>query len=1021
MQNAVFVQNGGVVNITADPGGTFLLDGGAVAYGGTVNVAASVAGNGLFVVGGFGRMTLQSVASAAESIGFIDNAGTLVLQQTGTVGGAMFGFQAGDTIDLTALNDATLQTITVNGGLTTLTDGTNTVVLPLINAGFTAGSFQTTSDANGHVLLTTTLAAADWLYGANADWSTGLAWSTGTAPGAGSNVVIGDLASTFEVTATNESAQSVALLAPSGTLALSGSFAVGKAILDPVGTIAVQAGATVTAKAFSQLINGGTLTMASGAQMTLSGGTAIPGAGSLAADIAGEATLTGATLNAAAGSVLIGLANNAGTMDATAGAVVTASFTGVGGSGTAAGTLVIDNAHWTDGGADTTAPFAGDMVVGGALNGAGGGTGALYVQDYATLTDQNALIGADTAALGYVTLSDSALWSIAHNLTIGGGKGAQVVMTTGPISNLGATLAVGGTISILGGGDLDLQYAGSTASAAGLALNGNTVQAAIIQIDQGVFTVGTPGTGGTGLIVDAGKTVTLNNADLTTGALHNNGVILASGTGVISYGLWDGTGTLEVQSGAVLTLTAGNTLTTAIAFQGTGADLTLYGTALPSGVVTFTGLVNNTIDLPELTYALGPSVSYDTATGILEVGGTASLTVGTGLLNSQFQLQADGAGGTEVVVSAAPCYAAGTRLATPAGEKAVEHLQPGDEVLALADGAWVARRVRWVGRTTVDLARHPQPERAAPVRIHAGAFADGQPHRDLLLSPEHAVFVDGVLMQAQALLNGATVTREFPSRITYMHVELDAHAVLCAEGLPAESYLDTGNRAAFTGERGMRALHPDFASAAAWDERACAELVLDGPRLAAVQARLRERAATLGHALTAESGLARVGGRHRAAAGCAWLRAAAGRHAEPAAAQPQLRPRLARPGRRPAATWSCGGTDLPGRAGAAGVRVRCGMAHGGTGLALDRRRGANPPPHPAPPSHAGDRVGAGRRALLGGSGRGRRGGAGGAGGLGASQPRERARAAGLDIPPLSDHEPRDHAWRHAWTRHRWRD
>jgi hypothetical protein len=38
----------------------------------------------------------------------------------------------------------------------------------------------------------------------------------------------------------------------------------------------------------------------------------------------------------------------------------------------------------------------------------------------------------------------------------------------------------------------------------------------------------------------------------------------------------------------------------------------------------------------------------------------------------------------------------------------------------------------------------------------------------------------------------------------YVHVELDRHDILLAEGLPAESYLDTGNRAAFGTQGGVR-------------------------------------------------------------------------------------------------------------------------------------------------------------------------------------------------------------------------
>ncbi len=46
--------------------------------------------------------------------------------------------------------------------------------------------------------------------------------------------------------------------------------------------------------------------------------------------------------------------------------------------------------------------------------------------------------------------------------------------------------------------------------------------------------------------------------------------------------------------------------------------------------------------------------------------------------------------------------------------------------------------------------------------------------------------------------------------VTYWHVELDAHDILLAEGLPAESYLDWGDRPFFT-EGSDHALHnPDF-------------------------------------------------------------------------------------------------------------------------------------------------------------------------------------------------------------------
>ncbi len=135
------------------------------------------------------------------------------------------------------------------------------------------------------------------------------------------------------------------------------------------------------------------------------------------------------------------------------------------------------------------------------------------------------------------------------------------------------------------------------------------------------------------------------------------------------------------------------------------------------------------------------------------------------------------------------CFLPGTLIATPQGGRAVETLQPGDLVL-LSDGR--ALPVRWLGVQTVERA-FADPLRSFPVRIAAGALGEGLPARDLFLSPDHALYLDGALVQAGALVNGTTVRRlaDVPETFRYVHVELDEHALLLAEGVPAESFLDT--------------------------------------------------------------------------------------------------------------------------------------------------------------------------------------------------------------------------------------
>jgi hypothetical protein len=83
---------------------------------------------------------------------------------------------------------------------------------------------------------------------------------------------------------------------------------------------------------------------------------------------------------------------------------------------------------------------------------------------------------------------------------------------------------------------------------------------------------------------------------------------------------------------------------------------------------------------------------------------------------------------------------------------------------------------------------------------------------------------------------------------------LPAHHVILAEGLPCESYLDTGNRGAFANAEGPVQLHPDFALRI-WEAKGCAPLVLDGPMLTAARRRLLAEAAALGFATSRDAGV----------------------------------------------------------------------------------------------------------------------------------------------------------------------
>ena len=175
------------------------------------------------------------------------------------------------------------------------------------------------------------------------------------------------------------------------------------------------------------------------------------------------------------------------------------------------------------------------------------------------------------------------------------------------------------------------------------------------------------------------------------------------------------------------------------------------------------------------------------------------------------------------------CFCAGTRILTRRGVVAVETLRAGDEAVT---GSGATTPVIWMGSWQVDLDNNPAPEKMRPVRIAAGALGQNTPSRDLYVSPDHAMYIDDVLVPAHLLVNDATITQ--PARrgvVTYYHVQVEPHDILIAENAATESFLDLGGTGFSKPGEEPRS----------WED-ACAPLLLAGPQLARIQNRLARRA-----------------------------------------------------------------------------------------------------------------------------------------------------------------------------------
>ncbi|MCB8881614.1 Hint domain-containing protein [Acidisoma cellulosilytica] len=240
-----------------------------------------------------------------------------------------------------------------------------------------------------------------------------------------------------------------------------------------------------------------------------------------------------------------------------------------------------------------------------------------------------------------------------------------------------------------------------------------------------------------------------------------------------------------------MVLSAGAVTTQGITFAGNDGTLDIVdSSSLPTTTISGFAL-GDSIGLDFLAYSSSESLSVSGDTVTVSAGDTSFALTIAGASDTGMVLERESDGTAAIVV----CYYPGTRIRTPSGDVAVQDLALADLVMTAAG---LAMPIRWIGRNTVST-RFADPLRVLPIRICAGALAEGLPERDLLVSPAHAVLVDGILVQAGALVNGTSIIREtnVPETFTYFHVELSEHALILAEGVLAETFVDNIARTAF--------------------------------------------------------------------------------------------------------------------------------------------------------------------------------------------------------------------------------
>ena len=804
-QSGVFLTGGTVTN---QAGGTITGNWGIADTGaaGTVITGGTIIGtNGTAVTlpSGFANLLVDDPGAVIDGV---------------SDGGNSIGSAVVSTLELGA---ASLQG-TLSGLGTNFIDFGSVVIDPgaswtLSNANTLAAGATLTNQ--GTLLLSAASLVADGteIIGGIAGATASLTVTKAAALSGASTLVDGG-AGTGSVVVNNQGLATVAI-------AVLGASADGSGSLDVSG---VGSGFSTTGSLTVGQVGGGRLTVENQATVQAGGVTGV----GMAAGAIGEVTVTGTqSLFGNTGSLTVG-GSGFGNLAITAGGTVT----------TTAGAVIASTAS-ASGSSVNISGTGSNLQVGGALLVGSGGFGALSLSQGATVAAASLDAGTTAGSGGNISLSGTGTaLNLTGNLIVGdAGNGNLSVLGGASIKaaniTLGLNKGASGVADIEGNsvitvaGTFDVGGAGNAV----LSLGANTF------VNAQVFNIGT-----------AGVLIEFNDP-INTGSFTNANSIVANGgqNTITATSQFINNGPVEVSSGATETITTPKITGTGSIQLSTGAD-----------VVLNTGSVANT-----------QTVIFEDGTGTLTLGGSTAVagfnaliqgfTLGDQILLSGiagFSDSLDGTGQTLTVFSngtsigaldfstavtpqelaQVACFAAGTLIETVDGPRRVESLDVGDEVVTLLGGSG---RIVWVGSRAVDCARHPRPEAVWPVRIAAGAFGPGVPRRELFLSPDHAVYVNNVLVPVKLLVNGTSIVQMKRDRVTYYHVELPEHAVILAEGLTVESYLDTGDRANF-GDGATTLLFPDFAqpSATLWETRGAAELVTTGSELEAV----RRMVSTLG-------------------------------------------------------------------------------------------------------------------------------------------------------------------------------
>jgi hypothetical protein len=102
--------------------------------------------------------------------------------------------------------------------------------------------------------------------------------------------------------------------------------------------------------------------------------------------------------------------------------------------------------------------------------------------------------------------------------------------------------------------------------------------------------------------------------------------------------------------------------------------------------------------------------------------------------------------------------------------------------------------VLWVGKFKVNKLNSS----SRPICITKNALAKNFPFKDLYVSPNHSMIINGEMVLAKDLVNEITIYQDMECEdVEYYHLECENHNAIIANGVLSESYLNMDSRSVF--------------------------------------------------------------------------------------------------------------------------------------------------------------------------------------------------------------------------------